>query len=76
MPKVTFLDEVVTVEAKSGQTLKEVAEANGIALFRGLWRWGNCRGLGMCGACGVWVNRQGAPVIELAGVERANKKHE
>ncbi len=28
------------------------------------------------GACGVWVDRHGAPVIELAGVERANKKHE
>ena len=28
------------------------------------------------GACGVWVDRQGTPVIELAGVERANKRHE
>jgi ectoine hydroxylase-related dioxygenase (phytanoyl-CoA dioxygenase family) len=28
------------------------------------------------GACGVWVDRAGAPVIEMAGLETRNKKHE
>ena len=28
------------------------------------------------GTCGVWVDRQGAPVIEMSGDERLRRKHE
>ena len=28
------------------------------------------------GACGVWVERDGAPVIEVAGRETVSRKHE
>src|SRR5215471_14525488 len=59
MPKVTFLNETTTVEAKKGQTIKEVAEACGIPLLRGFWTsYTNisCRGHGVCGACRVWVH--------------------
>ena len=55
MPKVHFLNEIVTVEAQPGQTIQEVAEAHGIMLHRGFWTWANCRGLGLCGSCKVWT---------------------
>jgi ferredoxin len=59
MPKVTFLNETTTVEAKRGQTIKEVAVSNGIPLHRGFWTfWSNvlCRSHGVCGSCRVWVH--------------------
>jgi ferredoxin len=58
MPKVTFLNETTTVEAKKGQTIKEVAEACGIPLHRGFWTFWTkviCRDHGVCGSCRVWV---------------------
>jgi len=55
MPKVTFLNETTTVEAKKGQTIKEVAIETGIPLHRGFWTWANCRSHGLCGSCLVWV---------------------
>jgi ferredoxin len=59
MPKVHFLNEIVTVEAERGQTIKEVAVQHGIPLHRGLWTWANCRSHGLCGSCQVWVNPLG-----------------
>jgi hypothetical protein len=31
---------------------------------------------GAGGACGVWVERDGAPVVEMAGLETVSRKHE
>jgi ferredoxin len=56
MPKVTFLNEQVTVEAKAGQTLLEVAQKSGINLFRGLWQEFHCSSnQGWCNRCKVWA---------------------
>src|SRR5438477_1207727 len=55
MPRVHFLNEIRTVEARKGQTLRAVAQEHGIPLHRGLWTWANCRSLGVCGSCQVWV---------------------
>lgn len=56
LPKVMFLNELVTVEAKVGQTLLEVADENGIELFRGIWPGLHCgRVLGWCNRCKLWA---------------------
>src|SRR5262245_40971414 len=55
MPKVYFVNEIVEVEASSGQTVQEVATAAGITLYRGFWTWANCRSYGLCGSCKVWA---------------------
>lgn len=59
MPKVRFLNEVVEVEAKKGETILECAERAGIPLFRGFWTFGHrylgCPNTGICGACKVWA---------------------
>jgi ferredoxin len=64
MPKVSFLNEALTVDAEKGQSIKEVAEAAGVNLFEGFWaeyhdRWMplRCSGRGICfgAGCRVWV---------------------
>jgi ferredoxin len=67
MPKVHFLNEILTVDAQKGQTIEEVASAAGVTLHRGMWTWGNCRGLGFCGSCQVWAK----PIDQAALSERS-----
>jgi ferredoxin len=67
MPKVTFLNETTTVEAKKGQTIKEVAIETGIPLHRGFWTWANCRSHGLCGSCEVWVTELAPQALSPKG---------
>jgi ferredoxin len=56
LPKVTFEREEITVEARPGQTLLEVAEAAGVSVFRGMWPGLHCGSVkGWCNRCKVWV---------------------
>jgi ferredoxin len=56
LPKVTFEREDVVVEARAGQTVLEVAETQGISVFRGMWPSLHCeRVRGWCNRCKVWV---------------------
>ena len=57
MPKVTFVNEAVTLEAERGKTLKELAEGAGINLYEGFWSIYHCSGSGKCigNGCRVWV---------------------
>jgi ferredoxin len=56
LPKVRFEREDITVEAKPGANLLQVAEQAGISVFRGMWPELHCsRGSGWCNRCKVWV---------------------
>ncbi len=58
MPKVHFLNEVVTVEdAPKGATIYEVAQKAGVQLFKGFFQSYHCSGKGRClgAGCRVWV---------------------
>jgi ferredoxin len=57
MPKVTFVNEKKDVEVQAGANLREVARNNGIEVYKGLHRYVNCRGLGLCGTCYVLVKK-------------------
>ena len=56
MPKVKFVVEHQVVEAEAGRKLREIAQQAGICLDREFFRGVNCRGLGLCGSCTVWVH--------------------
>jgi len=56
MANVKFVVEHQVVEAKSGKKLREVAQDAGINVDRELFRGLNCRGLGLCGSCKVWIH--------------------
>jgi len=64
VPKVTFLNEVVTIEVPAGATVRDAADRAGLSLFRGLWPELHCGtfpfvgpllGDGSCNRCKVWV---------------------
>src|SRR5262245_27071245 len=57
MPKVTFQNEVITVEAEQGKTLKDVDDPAGVNLYEGFWSNYHCPGIGLCpgAGCKVWV---------------------
>ena len=64
MPKVEFEREGLTVEARAGQTLLEVAEGAGIDVFRGIWPQLHCgTRTGWCNRCKVWVRADGADAV-------------
>ena len=60
MPKVRFLNELVTIEVPADTVLRDVALQQEVEIYRGLWTHLNCTGLGICGRCKVWVAAKGA----------------
>src|SRR5687768_2218797 len=65
MPKVTFMNEAVTVEVEHGKTLKEIADQKGINLFEGFSASYHCSGTGRClgAGCRVWVLPRAANAV-------------
>jgi ferredoxin len=55
MPKVTFVKEKKDIEVPAGSNLRQEARKAGIELYSGPSRYLNCRGLGFCGTCAVYV---------------------
>ena len=56
MPRITFVNEHLTVDAEPGSSVASLARREGVALdvnrFRGTF---NCGGRGVCSACLCWV---------------------
>ena len=73
MPKVRFLNELVTVEVSPQTTLREVAIQQGIEIYRGMWTHINCRGNGICGRCRVWIVPSKNNVSSLSVRERFHR---
>ena len=65
MPKVVFVNEKTELEVPSGANLREEARKAGLQIYKGLDRFLNCRGFGLCGTCRVLVKK---------GMENLNPK--
>ncbi len=57
MPKVVFVNEKKEIEVPAGANLRQAAMEAGIPVYKGLDRYLNCRGLGLCGTCRVLVTQ-------------------
>jgi ferredoxin len=57
MPKVTLVNEKIELEVPVGSNLRQEAAKAGISLYKGLDKFLNCRGLGLCGTCRVLVKK-------------------
>jgi 2Fe-2S ferredoxin len=57
MPKITFVNEKRDLEVPEGANLRQEAMKAGIEVYRGLDRYLNCRGNGLCGTCKVLVKK-------------------
>ncbi len=53
MPKVMF--EGKSLEVAQGTTLRNALKQAGLTPHNGQSRWLNCKGLGSCGTCAVWI---------------------
>jgi ferredoxin len=61
VPKITFMNEQVTVEVPAGTNLLDAAEQGGIDVFRGIWPGLHCGvapffARGSCNRCKLWVS--------------------
>jgi ferredoxin len=57
MPKVVFVNEKKEIEVPEGANLRQEATKAEIQVYRGLDKYLNCRGNGLCGTCRVLVKK-------------------
>jgi len=55
MPKVVFVKEKKDIDVPAGSNLRQEARKAGVAIYGGIDKYLNCRGLGLCGTCKVYV---------------------
>ena len=72
MPKVVFVNEKQEIDVPAGSNLREAARQAGISLYKGLDRYLNCRGLGLCGTCRVLVKKGMENLSPRTLMERIN----
>ncbi|MFQ5865791.1 MAG: hypothetical protein ACE5IW_11240 [bacterium] len=56
MPSVHFEEANVTVTAREGQDIREIAQKNKVSVYGGINKFLNCRGLGLCGTDRIVVD--------------------
>jgi ferredoxin len=66
MPTIQFQHQ--TIEVETGENLRTALLRAGAPLYNGHARWLNCRGLGTCGTCAVFVQGH---LSEPTAVEKA-----
>jgi ferredoxin len=57
MPKVVIVNDKREIEVPEGANLRAAMRAAGIEVYKGVDRYLNCRGLGLCGTCRVLVKK-------------------
>ena len=72
MPKVTFVNEKIELEMAQGANLRVEARKAGIAIYKGLSKYLNCRGFGMCGTCKVLVKKGKENLNDKTVMEKIN----
>ena len=72
MPKVVFVNEKQEIDVPAGSNLREAARKAGISVYKGLDRYLNCRGLGLCGTCRVLVKKGMENLSPRTLMERIN----
>src|SRR5258707_15379911 len=75
MPKVVFVNdknEKQEVEVEAGTNLRQAALKAGVPVYKGLSRYLNCLGHGMCGTCRVLVKKGMEHLSGKTVLERLN----
>ncbi len=72
MPKVTFVNEKIELEVTQGANLRVEARKAGIAIYKGIDRFLNCRGFGLCGTCKVLVKKGMENLNARTALEKIN----
>jgi ferredoxin len=72
MPKVVFVNEKQEIDVPAGSNLRDAARQAGISIYKGLDRYLNCRGLGLCGTCRVLIKKGMENLSPKTLMERIN----
>lgn len=75
MPRVVLIDDKnqkQEIEVPAGSNLRAEARKAGVELYKGLDRYLNCRGLGLCGTCRVLVKEGKENLGQPGLMERMN----
>jgi ferredoxin len=72
MPKVVFVSEKQEIDVPAGTNLREAATKAGISVYKGMDRYLNCRGFGLCGTCRVLVKKGMENLSPTSLMERLN----
>ena len=72
MPKITFVNEKVEIEVSEGTNLRQAARNAGISVYKGLDKYLNCRGFGLCGTCKVLIKKGMENVNPRTVMEKIN----
>ncbi len=74
MPKVTFVKEKKTIDVPEGANLRTAARKAGVELYKGVHKYLNCQGFGLCGSCRVYVKEGKTNVSKPGLVENFTTK--
>jgi ferredoxin len=67
-----FVKEKKEIDVPAGANLREEARKAGIAVYAGIDRYLNCRGLGLCGTCRVLIKKGMENLSPRSFMERVN----
>ena len=70
MPKITFVNEKKEIEVPAGANLREEAKKAGIQVYKGVHKYLNCFGFGLCERAGLNNLPLAIEAIEFAGEPR------
>jgi ferredoxin len=70
MPKVVIANEKREIEVPAGANLRTELQKAGVEVYRGIDRYLNCRGNGLCGTCKVLVKKGMENVSPKGRLER------
>ena len=58
MPKIIVLNEQKKeIEIPAGTNLRQALRDSDVQVYKGIFKYLNCRGLGLCGTCSVLVKK-------------------
>jgi ferredoxin len=73
MPKIIVLNEQKKeIEVQPGANLRVALREAGVQVYSGIDKYLNCRGLGMCGTCAVYVKKGMDNLSKKSMMEKVN----
>ena len=72
MPKVTIANDKKEIEVPAGSNLRRALMMADVAVYAGVEKYLNCRGLGMCGTCRILVKQGMENLSKKSILERLN----
>jgi len=74
MAQINFVKENISISVNSGTNIRKIAKKNNVSIYRGLSKYFNCHGMGLCGTCVIHVPEGSDVSPKRRGEEKLLKK--